>query len=57
MIYLSQFNTSISFEFNYEEILSQENIDVFQKEFDKYLKFYKKERESVEFKSNNIKIL
>lgn len=56
MIYLSQFNTSISFEFNYEEIWSQENIDVFQKEFDKYLKFYKKKRESVEFKSNNIEI-
>lgn len=56
MIYLSKFNSPISFDFNYEELWKQEDIDIFQKEFEKYLKFYKEKREIIGSEFNSIEI-
>lgn len=56
MVYLTELNSSISFEFNYEELWNQEDIEIFQNQFDMYLKFYKQKKESIDFEAKNIEI-
>ncbi|MDZ4957042.1 hypothetical protein GNF51_14790, partial [Clostridium perfringens] len=56
MLYLSELNAQISFELNYEELWSQEDIETFQDQFYKYLKAYKQMRKIQNFKAINVEI-